>query len=156
MAGVEIKEDRFVYSHHAKDPAYLRLCNAFDIVRVHKFGDLDDKDVRECEVIAGLSRRLVEENARLEMDQNDFKRKYDAYSTRFDAESARIDELKTLRTERLQKADAVSAFMFEIHERENLIEEFSEKLWLTMIETVTVFHDGSMVFKFKNGMEVRK
>ena len=112
--------------------------------------------VRECEVIAGLSRRLVEENARLEMDQDDFKRKYDAYSTRFDAESARIDELKTLRTERLQKADAVSAFMFEIHERENLIEEFSEKLWLTMIETVTVFHDGSMVFKFKNGMEVRK
>ena len=43
MAGVEIKEDKFVYSHHAKDPAYLKLCNAFDIVRVHRFGDLDDK-----------------------------------------------------------------------------------------------------------------
>lgn len=44
MAGVEIIEDKFVYSHHAKDPAYLKLCNAFDIVRTHKFGDLDDKD----------------------------------------------------------------------------------------------------------------
>lgn len=43
MAGVEIKDDKFVYSHHAKDPAYLKLCNAFDIVRIHKFGDLDDK-----------------------------------------------------------------------------------------------------------------
>lgn len=44
MAGVEIKEDgKFVYSHHAKDPAYLILCNAFDIVRIHKFGDEDDK-----------------------------------------------------------------------------------------------------------------
>ena len=43
MAGVEIKEDMFVYSHHAKDPAYLKLCNAFDIVRIHKFGGLDDK-----------------------------------------------------------------------------------------------------------------
>lgn len=43
IAGVEIKEDRFVYSHHAKDPAYLKLCNAFDIVRIHKFGDDDDK-----------------------------------------------------------------------------------------------------------------
>ena len=43
MAGVEIKEDKFVYSHHAKDPAYLKLCNAFDIVRTHLFGDLDDK-----------------------------------------------------------------------------------------------------------------
>ena len=39
MPGVEIKEDKFVYSHHAKDPAYLKLCNAFDIVRIHKFGD---------------------------------------------------------------------------------------------------------------------
>ena len=43
MAGVEIKEDKFVYSHHAKDPAYLKLCNAFDIVRIHRFGDLDEK-----------------------------------------------------------------------------------------------------------------
>lgn len=43
MAGVEIKEDKFVYSHHAKDPAYLKLCNAFDIVRTHHFGDMDDK-----------------------------------------------------------------------------------------------------------------
>ena len=43
MAGVEIKEDKFIYSHHAKDPAYLKLCNAFDIVRTHRFGDMDDK-----------------------------------------------------------------------------------------------------------------
>lgn len=44
VAGVEIIEDKFVYSHHAKDPAYLQLCNAFDIVRVHKFADMDEKD----------------------------------------------------------------------------------------------------------------
>lgn len=43
IAGAEIKEDKFVYSHHAKDPAYMKLCNAFDIVRIHKFGDLEDK-----------------------------------------------------------------------------------------------------------------
>ncbi len=44
MAGVELIEDKFVYSHHAKDPAYLQLCNAFDIVRIHKFGDMDEKE----------------------------------------------------------------------------------------------------------------
>lgn len=51
MAGVEIKEDgKFVYSHHAKDPAYLKLCNAFDIVRIHKFGNDDDKSFKNmCE-----------------------------------------------------------------------------------------------------------
>ncbi len=42
MPGVEIIEDKFVYSHHAKDPAYLKLCNAFDIVRIHKFGEMNE------------------------------------------------------------------------------------------------------------------
>ena len=42
--GVEIKEGgKFVYSHHAKDPAYLKLCSAFDIVRIHLFGGDDEK-----------------------------------------------------------------------------------------------------------------
>src|SRR5690606_19710806 len=32
----------FLYSHHATDPCSGRLVNAFDLVRLHKFGDLDD------------------------------------------------------------------------------------------------------------------
>ncbi len=44
QAGVEIKDNgRFVYSHHATDPAFLRLCSAFDIVRIHLFGNDDEK-----------------------------------------------------------------------------------------------------------------
>lgn len=32
----------FLYSHHATDPAGGRLVNSFDLVRLHRFGDLDD------------------------------------------------------------------------------------------------------------------
>lgn len=32
----------FLYSHHSTDPCCGRLVNAFDLVRMHKFGDLDD------------------------------------------------------------------------------------------------------------------
>ena len=32
----------FLYSHHATDPAGGKLLNAFDLVRIHKFGHLDD------------------------------------------------------------------------------------------------------------------
>ena len=42
-AGVVIYDDRFAYSHHATDPACGKLLNAFDLVRIHKFGDDDDK-----------------------------------------------------------------------------------------------------------------
>lgn len=30
-----------VYSHHATDPAWGRACSAFDLVRLHRFGELD-------------------------------------------------------------------------------------------------------------------
>lgn len=34
--------DVFAYSNHSTDPAGGQLCNAFDLVRLHKFNDLDD------------------------------------------------------------------------------------------------------------------
>lgn len=33
---------KFLFSHHATDPASGRLCNAFDLVRLHLFGDKDE------------------------------------------------------------------------------------------------------------------
>lgn len=35
------QDDLFAYSHHATDPASGRLCNAWDLVRLHLFHDLD-------------------------------------------------------------------------------------------------------------------
>ena len=32
----------FLYSHHATDPCCGRLVNAFDLVRIHRFGGLDE------------------------------------------------------------------------------------------------------------------
>lgn len=42
-AGVVIYDDLFAYSHHATDPCCNNLMNAFDVVRLHKFGSLDAK-----------------------------------------------------------------------------------------------------------------
>ena len=33
----------FLYSHHSTDPCGGKLVNAFDLVRIHKFGDADDE-----------------------------------------------------------------------------------------------------------------
>lgn len=40
-AGVVIYDNKFSYSHHATDPACGILCNAFDLVRIHRFLGLD-------------------------------------------------------------------------------------------------------------------
>ncbi|MEN1989850.1 virulence-associated E family protein [Paenibacillus hubeiensis] len=42
--GAIIYDDgQFLFSHHATDPTGGRLVNAFDLVRLHKFGDQDDE-----------------------------------------------------------------------------------------------------------------
>lgn len=51
--GLVIYDDKFAYSHHSTDPAGDRLCNAFDLVRLHKFGHLDE-DKRENTPIGKL------------------------------------------------------------------------------------------------------
>jgi putative DNA primase/helicase len=45
-AGLIVYDDKFVYSHHGTDPVSGKLCNAFDLVRLHKFG-LKDEDAKE-------------------------------------------------------------------------------------------------------------
>lgn len=46
-AGLITYDDKFAYSHHGTDPAGGRLCNAFDLVRIHKFGHLDTGKEKE-------------------------------------------------------------------------------------------------------------
>lgn len=41
-AGLIVYDDKFAYSHHGTDPTSGMLCNAFDLVRVHLFGDRDE------------------------------------------------------------------------------------------------------------------
>jgi len=86
IAGVEIKEEgKFVYSQHAKDPAYLKLCNAFDIVRIHKFGDDDDKkSFRDmCEFAMQVDEvKVLAANERLALAEEDFSADGDDWKTR--------------------------------------------------------------------------
>jgi putative DNA primase/helicase len=42
--GLITYDDMYAYSWHGSDPSVNKLCNAFDLVRIHKFGILDDED----------------------------------------------------------------------------------------------------------------
>ncbi|MGM0776932.1 MAG: VapE domain-containing protein [Bacillota bacterium] len=44
VGGAVVYDDgSFLYSHHATDPCSGRLVNAFDLVRLHKYGELDEE-----------------------------------------------------------------------------------------------------------------
>ena len=76
VAGVVIYDDIFAYSHHATDPACGRLLNGFDLVRIHRFGDLDEKKSFNamCEFALSLEKvKLQIATERREMAEHEFE-----------------------------------------------------------------------------------
>ena len=68
----------------------------------------------------------------------------------YEKAKARLEQLRTTKAAREAQTEAIGAFMFEVQELDALT-EFDEKLWLTVIDTVTVHADGRMTFKFQGG-----
>lgn len=57
-----------VYSHHAHDPAFGKTCSAFDLVRLHQFGELDEDAKASTPV-----NKLPSHSAMMEMAQVDHR-----------------------------------------------------------------------------------
>lgn len=110
--------------------------------------------VREIEVIVGLTEKLVSENASTAQNQDDYTARYNAYAERYEKARSRHDELTLLRREKQLKAKAIDRFITTVKEREELLIEFDENLWRTVVEYATVHRDGSMTFHFFDGTEV--
>ncbi len=77
VAGAINYDDKFFYSHHANDPAVGQTLNAFNLVRIHLFGD--DKDsfkkmkhlaMEDVEVKKLLAKESLEQ-AKAEFDDDD-------------------------------------------------------------------------------------
>ena len=108
----------------------------------------------ELEVVTELTRKAIKENASSVVDRAKWQKRNDAYLKRYDKAARRIDELESVRCERIAKSKVIEGFIRDIESRPLAIDGFDEKLWLAVIDTVTVARDGSMTFRFKNGAEI--
>ena len=95
-------------------------------------------------------RKHVEENMRSAMNQEQFWKRYNTLEEQCNCLSDRLAKLQSSVKERKQRADVISGFMFEIKERDGIIDEFDEELWTTLLESVTITREGKWLFKFKN------
>lgn len=62
--GLVLYDDKFAYSHHGTDPVGDMLTNAFDLVRIHKFGDRDSAAKEDTHVTKLPSYKAMSEFAR--------------------------------------------------------------------------------------------
>ena len=64
-----------------------------------------------------------------------------------------MDSLKKDRESREIKFYIFSGFLFELSELEELPLEFDVKLFHSLVDYATVYHDERIVFHFRNGTE---
>ena len=117
--------------------------------------DAEANDIlQELEVVSGLIKRCVNENAAQPLDQTAYIDRYNSLVDRYEKLQARYDSLQQQRERRLLQADTLSGFLFEISELDLLQLSFNEALWNTVVDHVGVFANESLVFHFKNGAEI--
>lgn len=81
VAGMGVVSPGLVYSHHVNDPAYDQACSAFDLVRLHRFGELDE----DCKPNTPVNRRPSHE-AMLELAAKDPRVAQEQIGSDFDDE----------------------------------------------------------------------
>ena len=113
-----------------------------------------DKEIQtlleEIEVVTELTKRCIAENSQTAQNQEEYAARYNGFVERYEKAKAQLEQLRTTKAAREAQVEAIGAFMFEMQELDT-INEFDEKLWLTVIDTVTVHADGRMTFKFQGG-----
>lgn len=87
-------------------------------------------------------------------DQKKYTERYNSYVDRYDKAKSRYDKLKQKRENKHSKRKAIDRFIYDLSKRDELLTEFDNCLWLTVVDTVTVQSDGTLVFRFNDGTEI--
>lgn len=119
-----------------------------------EFEKEQDELSTEMNVVAGLIEELIAENASRLQDQTEYNRKYDALADRFENAKKRRDEAAAEINRLLFEKDKTERFLKELKKLPETITEFDEDSWYALIDYLTVYRDGRVVFRFKDGKEV--
>ena len=111
--------------------------------------------LRELEVVTELIKKCIAENSSSAQDQEKYTERYNNYVDRYEKAKSRYDEIEHQKENKLSKRKALDRFISDLSKRDELLTEFDNCLWLTVVDTVTVQSDGILLFKFNDGTEIK-
>lgn len=107
----------------------------------------------ELNIVAEQVNDCINENARKVQNQDEYEIRYMSLVNRFNATKVRLDEIKQTIIEKQSKRDEVEDFINEL-EKQELQTSFDKNVWLSMVDYLTVHHDGKIEFTFLDGSKV--
>ncbi len=80
---------------------------------------------------------------------------YSELNARYEEIAAQIDTEEQIAIERKGRIAKMQEILRVLKKSDSVLESFDENIWTALVETLTVFHDGSMVFLFKDSTEIK-
>ena len=91
------------------------------------------------------------ENARIALDQEEYRQKNDVLSARFEAAKKKHDEL-AMRIEEIEtRGQNLRHFQETLESLNGQVTEFDSDLWGSLVDYITVYENGEKTVTFRDG-----
>lgn len=123
--------------------------------------DATDLDVEIADVQAKIERissdvsLMVRENARTQQDQIKFAERYEELTKEYETQKAALEKAVKEKAYKTGKATKMRAYLEAMKQADDFLEEWSDEVWILMVETATVNRDNTITFRFVNGKTVK-
>ena len=108
----------------------------------------------EMSLVADMVEAAMLENARVALDQNEYRQKNDALATSFEEAKKKYDELSEQIAERETRRQNLQHFQETLESLKGTITEFDGALWGALVDYITVYEDGSRTVTFRDGTTI--
>ena len=100
-------------------------------------------------------RKLVEENARVRRDQEEYQREYEALLAEHEKLSQQIQDVEAQRKDKADRGRKIEVFLQMLEDQEECL-NFAPYTFVALVDKVVVRQDGKLDFCFRNGMNYTK
>lgn len=98
------------------------------------------------EILEGLIRKLISQNASTEIAQDEYLIKYQDLNKQYEETKDKLDKLENDKKQRQQKRDQMRTFIYELEKQKEVISEFDEGLFALTVDRIMVDKEKINIF----------
>lgn len=112
------------------------------------------KAEEDMEVVSNLLEKEIEQNSRIALNHSEIQKKHESLVERYNKAKSAIEEAIKIKSEKKAKEVMIRDFIESLKKMDSPLIEWSDEVWLLMIDNAKVNRDKSISFLFKNGKEI--
>jgi site-specific DNA recombinase len=118
-----------------------------------------DKEIEnlndELLVISELLNKLIKENSKSSMSQDEYNKKYEELMNRHERAKEKQEEVIKVRNQKKSQALNMKLYISNLKQVEDRLVDWNENVWMLLVNSAVVHRDKSITFKFNSGKEIK-